>query len=128
MISAPISARAVRHTHVRREGAPGVAGREGQDATAALITALADEDPDVRRAAARGLASREGQDVTAALLTALADRDNYVRWRAAAAIEQRHSPQDLLIVTKQTSSLAPSCFAALLHPALGLTSPPLSGI
>jgi HEAT repeat protein len=110
-----------RDALVRGEAAQSLAGREGQEVTTALLTALTDPDPVMRRSAAAALAGREGQEVTTALLAALTDLDWGVGQQAARAIQERSSPQDLLIVTQRARSLAPDCIGELLPLALSLT-------
>jgi HEAT repeat protein len=76
---------------VRERAAKALAGREGQDVTAALLDRLDYPDADVRKAAVYALAGREGEDVTAALLARLDDPHVDVRTAAVFTLAGRES-------------------------------------
>jgi HEAT repeat protein len=83
------------HPWVPQCAARALAGRPGDDVTAALLNVLTDADPQaredrgVRAAAMVALAGRPGDDVTAALLNALTDQNEGVRWSAVHALAGR---------------------------------------
>ncbi|GAA3679550.1 hypothetical protein GCM10023081_17150 [Arthrobacter ginkgonis] len=66
-----------------------LARRDGDDATQALLTAIADPEPEVRMVAAYALGGRDGEDVTAGLLTALGDSSFWVRHGVMQALGDR---------------------------------------
>jgi HEAT repeat protein len=81
-------------TQLRQAAARALEGREGAEATRALLALAADSSPGVREEAARALAKREGAEAVSALLTLAADRDKYVREGAARALARREGSEE----------------------------------
>lgn len=59
---------------------------EGEDATAALLSLVAEMDPEIRAAAVRGLGGRPGEEIRKTLLKCLRDPNGAIRGEAAEAL------------------------------------------